>query len=94
MGGRLPGHVEGVLEVFRGSAMKKNKEECLHGLYLDGEKVPWPKGGGQRKGGRGRVQVVFVWLSTKGLRQISPSHHMMAQKKIGKNPKELGNITE
>jgi hypothetical protein len=51
--------------------VKKTKEEYLPDMCLDGEEEPGPGMGGQEKGGRGRVQVVFVWLSTKGLRQIS-----------------------
>ena len=53
------------------SGVKENKEECLPGIYLDEEEGPRPGMGRKEKGGRGRVQVEFVWLSTKGLRQIS-----------------------
>ena len=56
----------------RESEVKKSKEEYLPDMCLDGEEGPGPGMGGQEKGGRGRVQVVIVWLSTKGLRQISP----------------------
>ena len=48
----------------RVSNEKKNKEECLLGLYLDGEKVLWPKGGGQR-----RVEEVGSKLCLFGCKQ-------------------------
>ena len=46
----------------KGLGVKKTKERSLPGMYLDGEKVPWPKGDGQGREGSGGVQVVFVWL--------------------------------
>jgi len=52
--------------------VKKSKEEYLLCMYLDRKEGPGPGMSGGEKGGRGQVQVVFVWLSTKGLRQISP----------------------
>jgi len=51
--------------------VKKSEEGYLPDMYLDREEGPRPGVDEQEKGGRGRVQVVFVWLSTKGLRQIS-----------------------
>ena len=55
-----------------GSGVKESKEEYLPDMCVDGEEGPGPGMRGQRKGGRGRVQVVFIWLSTKGLGEISP----------------------
>ena len=52
----------------RESEVKKSKEEYLPETGLDGEEGLGPGMGEQEKVGRGRVQVVFVWLSTKGLR--------------------------
>jgi hypothetical protein len=67
--------------------VKESKGESLPEMYLDGGNEPWPEGRGQERGGRGRVQVVFVWLQTKGLRQISPSLHDNSEKFRG-SPKK------
>jgi hypothetical protein len=45
--------------------VKESKGESIPEMYLDGGDEPWPKGGGQERGGRGRVQVVFCLVVNK-----------------------------
>ena len=84
-GGKLPGHVEQLLEAYqRGQEWKKTKKNAYLACILVGR-----KGQGQGWVGRKRVEEVesklcFVWLSTKGLRQISSASRWLIQKKLEK----------